>query len=55
MCGYIDIEANNMEEAMKKFYSESEYIKLPEDGTYVDGSFQLASDDVEEMEAMDEL
>ena len=21
MCGYIDIEANNMEEAMKKFHS----------------------------------
>ena len=52
MCGYIDIEADNMEEAMKKFHSESGHIKLPEDGIYVDGSFQLTSDDVEEMEVM---
>lgn len=52
MCGYIDIEADNMEEAMKKFHSESDHIKLPEDGIYVDGSFQLTSDDVEEMEVM---
>nr|DAR46216.1 MAG TPA: hypothetical protein [Caudoviricetes sp.] len=43
-----------MEEAMKKFHSESDHIKLPEDGVYVDGSFQLTSDDVEEMEAMSE-
>lgn len=54
MCGYVDIEANNMEEAMKKFHSESDHIKLPEDSVYVDGSFQLTSDDVEEMEAMSE-
>lgn len=54
MCGYVDIEANNMEEAMKKFHSESDHIKLPEDGEYVDGSFQLSSNDVEEMEAMSE-
>lgn len=26
MFGYIDIEANNMEEAMRKFYSESDHI-----------------------------
>lgn len=54
MFGYIDIEANNMEEAMRKFYSESDHIKLPEDGIYVDGSFRLTSNDVEEMEAMSE-
>lgn len=52
MCGYIDIEADNMEEAMKKFHSESGHIKLPEDGIYVDGSFRLTSDDIEEMEVM---
>ena len=54
MFGYVDIEANNMEEAMKKFHSESDHIKLPEDGVYVDGSFQLTSDYVEKMEAMSE-
>lgn len=54
MCGYVDIEADTMEEAMEKFKKESDYIKLP-DGEYVDGSFQLTSEDVEEMEAMLEI
>lgn len=54
MCGYVDIEANTMEEAMEKFKKESDYIKLP-DGEYVDGSFQLTSEDVEEMKTMSEL
>lgn len=55
MCGYIDIEAQSMEEAMEKFKKESDYIELPSDGIYVDGSFQLSSDDVEEMKVMSEL
>lgn len=55
MCGYIDIKAQSMEEAMEKFKKESDYIKLPSDGIYVDGSFQLSSDDVEEMKVMSEL
>jgi hypothetical protein len=54
MCGYVDIDADTMEEAMEKFDRESDYIKLPTNGEYVDGSFQLSSDDVEEMEAMSE-
>ena len=54
MCGYVDIEANTMEEAMEKFKKESDYIKLP-DGEYVEGSFQLTSEDVEEMKTMSEL
>lgn len=54
MCGYVDIEAKSMKEAMKTFNEDSDYIKLPNDGEYVDGSFQLSSDDVEEMEAMAE-
>lgn len=52
MCGYVDIDADTMEEAMEKFNNESDYIKLPTNGEYVDGSFQLTSDDVEEMELM---
>ena len=52
MCGYVDIDADTMEEAMEKFNNESDYIKLPTNGEYVDGSFQLTSDDVEVMEAM---
>lgn len=54
MCGYVDIEADTMEEAMEKFKKESDYIKLP-DGEYVDGSFRLTSENVEEMEVMSDL
>lgn len=54
MCGYVDIEANTMEEAMEKFKKESDYIKLP-DGEYVDGSFRLISENVEEMEVVSDL
>lgn len=40
------------EEAMEKFKKESDYISLPMNGDYVDGSFNLISNDVEEMEIM---
>ena len=55
MCGYVDIPAETMEEAMEYFEDNSDYIKLPTDGEYVDGSFQLSSYDVEEMKAMEVL
>ena len=55
MCGYVDIDAETMEEAMEKFNENSDHIKLPTNGEYVDGSFQLSSEDVEEMEAMAEM
>lgn len=55
MCGYVDIDAETMEEAMEKFNENSDHIKLPTNGEYVDGSFQLSSEDVEEMEAMAEI
>lgn len=51
MCGYVDIQADTMEEAMEIFNRESDYIKLPS-GEYVDGSFELTSTDVDEMKAM---
>ncbi len=51
MCGYVDVEADTLEEAMDKFNKESDYIKLP-NGDYVDGSFRLSTDDVEEMECI---
>ena len=41
MCGYVDIDADTMEEAMEKFNNESDCIKLPTNGEYVDGSFEL--------------
>ena len=53
MCGYIDIpQAKTVEEAMEIFNRECDYIKLPTNGEYVDGSFQLSTDDVAEMADM---
>lgn len=53
MCGYVDIpQANTVEEAMQIFDKESDYIRLPKEAEYVDGSFQLSTEDVEEMETM---
>ena len=40
------------EEAMEAFNEQCDYIKLPTNGEYVDGSFELSTQDVEEMEAM---
>ena len=55
MCGFVDIEAPTMEAAMEKFNEESEYIPLPQNGEYVDGSFELSSEEPEEMRAMAHL
>ena len=52
MCGYVDIAADTLEEAMDIFQRESDCIKLPADGEYVDGSFQLTTNDPEEMEVI---
>lgn len=51
MCGYVEIEAEDMASAMEKFNQDNDNIPIPE-GEYVDDSFQLTSQDVDEMEAM---
>jgi len=51
MAGYVEVEADSVEEAMEKFNKESDYMRLP-NGDYVDGSFRLITDSVEEMEAI---
>ena len=50
VCGFVDIDEDSMEKCMKKFEETSDHIKLPTNAEYVDGSFELASYDVEEME-----
>lgn len=53
MCGYVDIpNVTSMESVMIYFNENSDYIKLPTDGEYVDGSFELSTEDPDEMEAM---
>lgn len=49
MAGYVDVKANTLEEAMEKFNEESDCIELP-NGDYVDGSFRLSTEDVDEMD-----
>ena len=51
MCGTVKVKANNLEEAMEIFHKTSDEIMLPE-GEYVDSSFKLSTDEVDEMEAM---
>jgi adenine specific DNA methylase Mod len=49
-CGYINVEADSIEEAMNKVRENPDDYPLPYDGgEYVDGSFGLSTDDVEEM------
>ena len=56
MCGYVDIpNVTTIENAMSYFEENSDYIKLPNDGEYVDGSFELSTDDPEEMKALTNL
>ena len=56
MCGYVDIpNVTTIENAMAYFEENSDYIKLPNDGEYVDGSFELSTDDPEEMKALTNL
>lgn len=53
MCGYVDIpDVTTIEDAMETFNRESDYIKLPSKAEYVDGSFRLTTEDVDEMKAM---
>lgn len=52
MAGYIDVPGNTIEEAMEEFNNNSDYYKLPTDAEYVDGSYELTTQDVEEMEAI---
>lgn len=54
--GFIEVEADNIEEAMNKFRENLDDYPLPYDGgEYVDGSFRLTTDDVEEMKAICEF
>lgn len=53
MYGYVDIpNVTSIESAMVYFENNSDYIKLPTNGEYVDGSFELSTDDPDEMRIM---
>ena len=52
MCGYIEVEANNIEEAMNMVRENPDDYNLPIEQDYVDGSFGLSTDDVDTMTAI---
>ena len=53
MFGYVDIpNVTSIESAMIYFENNSDYIKLPTNGEYVDGSFEMSTDDPDEMKLM---
>lgn len=52
MCGYINVEAESLKEAMDMVEENPDNFSLPVESNYVDGSFALSTDDIGEMEAM---
>ena len=45
--GFVDVEAESIEKAIDKFYESIDYIPLPTDTDYIDGSFQLSTEEPE--------
>ena len=43
------MEADSIEEAVKIFNRDADYIKLPRDSEYVDASFCLSTEDPDEI------
>ena len=55
LCGTVEVEANTIEEAIEEFYrieNSGEEFSLPADNEYVDGSFQLSTDDIDELKEL---
>ena len=52
VCGYVNVEAETIEDAIQYFKENSDDIELPldVDTEYVDGSFELSSEDEEYIE-----
>lgn len=50
MCGMVEIEADSIEEAIEKFYEDSDHIALPDDCCYVEASFGLSCEEPEYIE-----
>jgi hypothetical protein len=47
VCGFIEIEANSVEDAIDQFYADRDEMELPEYAEYVDGSFDLSASEPE--------
>ena len=45
VCGFVEVEAKSIEEAIEIFERDIDHIPLPENCEYVDGSFGLTDDE----------
>ena len=45
VCGFVEVEAKSIEEAIEIFERDIDHIPLPENCEYVDGSFSLTDDE----------
>ncbi len=52
MSGYVEVEAETLEKAIDKFNPLEHDLPPNEESEYVDGSFRLTSNDLEEVEDM---
>lgn len=43
--GYVEVEADNLEDAIKVAKENEDYFELPTDWDYADGSFELDLDE----------
>jgi len=47
VCGFVEVEAYDIESAIELFNETSDHIPLPQEFDYVGGSFALTSDEHE--------
>lgn len=47
LCGFVEVEAESIEEAVEYFKEHTYAIETPDDPEYVDGSFWLSDEDVD--------
>ena len=45
VCGFVNVTAETLEEAIEDFKKNKDEYELPDDGEYVEDSFQLSDDD----------
>ena len=50
MRGFDEVDGDDMQECMDEFIDNIDTTPLPENGEYVDGSFELASEYAKDME-----
>lgn len=50
--GVVEVDAETKEEAIKIVMNDEDDVPLPTESYYIDGSFRVSTDDLEELKAM---